>query len=457
MNDEYDLVIIGWGAAGFAAAIKASEITSGQARIALIGDGPLGGTCVNFGCVPSKYLIEAAAEAHAGSRHRGVSLARPSVDFRELMNGLREAVAGERTRKYEQVIARYENVELIHGRASFVNDREVVVNGRRISGYNFLVSTGSSPVIPDVPGISEFMTTNNFWNMSEMPSTLVIIGGGAAGLEIGQAMSRLGSEVHIVEPRRLVPPHADPDASSIIARSLQADGVRLHLGFTAARAEDGYLIIKGNGEELRIRADAVLVSAGRTPNVEGLNLDAARVAYGKNGVATSRTMQTSNPRIYAAGDVVAQRFMLETLAAREGAVAAENMYEHLGIEVNELEFPRALFTQPQMASVGTLEDECAGCRSKSVPLESVPRARIAGDTDGLFKVVVDREGRVVGVHVVAPNASEIIVEGAMAVRHGLSLSDIVDQPHVFPTISEGIKLAAQSFSRNVEDMPCCVE
>lgn len=457
MNDEYDLIIIGWGAAGFAAAIRASEVTSGQARIALIGDGPIGGTCVNFGCVPSKYLIEAAAEAYPRPRHKGVYASKPSINFKELMDGLREAVKKEREEKYERVISKYENVEVIRGRASFVSEREVVVNGKRISGYNFLIATGSSPVLPQVPGLAKVITVNDLWKMDELPSSLVVVGAGATGLEVGQAMARLGSEVHIVDIRTFAPQNAEPELSSILLDYLRSEGIMIHLGVRVVRADGQKLVLAGNGEELRVSADVVLAAAGRAPNVSGLNLEAAGVNYSSKGIFVSRTMQTSNPRIYAAGDVVAQRFMLETLAAREGVTAVLNMYEHLGLEVNELEFPRAIFTYPQLAAVGILESECENCSSRLLPLESVPRSRVSGDASGAFKLVVDGRGRVVGAHVIAPNASEIIIEGALAVRRRLKLSDIVDQPHVFPTFSEGLKLTAQSFVRDVSSMPCCME
>ena len=470
-RDEYDLVILGWGAAAFSAAIRASELTFGQAKIAMVGIGPLGGTCVNFGCVPSKYLIEAARIAHEREdpRYPGIPPAQRRVDFAALMRSLRDEVEAERRLKYEDVIAGYDNVDLVEGTASFTGDDAVSVRpprggtNLRIRGYNFLVATGSRPAVPELKGLREhgYLTSEAIWTLDELPGELIVIGGGGVGVEMGQAFSRLGSGVTIVEAAERLLPRAEPELSIELSRALESEGVRVLTGSRIVRVErrgGGTTLLLEDGGALR--AEELLVAVGRIPNVEGLNLEAAGVEYTGRGIKVDPTMRTTNPRIYAAGDVVDQELMLETLAAREGVVAAENIYGHAGRRVDPLTVPWAIFTDPQLASVGYTEERCAahlgGCASRSVGLGALPRGRIMRRNVGAFKVVASG-GRVVGVHALAPDAAEVISGAAIAVRLGMTLDDVVDSAHVFPTISEGVKLAAQSFIRDVSRMSCCME
>jgi mercuric reductase len=471
---ERDLVILGWGAAAFSAAIRASELTFGQASIAMVGRGPLGGTCVNVGCVPSKYLIDAAGEAHARSatRYPGIPPGPRGVDFRALMGALRDAAAGERRLKYEDVIAGYGNVELVEGTASFADEHTVSViapdgGERRIRGYNFIIATGSSPVVPGIGGLGEagYLTSDTVWNLDELPGRLAVIGGGPIGVELGQAFSRLGSRVTLLEAMPRIVPRAEPEMSAALAGALAGEGMDVVTGarVVAARRTSGgiELDVDADGGR-RLEVDAVLVAVGRRPNVRGLNLGAAGVAHSERGIRVDRGMRTSNPRIYAAGDVVDQELMLETLAAREGVIAAENIYGHGGREVDPMSFPWAVFSDPQLASVGYTRERCSreigGCSYRSVELGMVPRGRILREGAGSFEVVAESStGRVVGVHALSPWATEFIAEGAMAVRLGLTVADLVDSAHVFPTLSEGVKLAAQSFSRDISRMSCCME
>ena len=466
---DYDLVIIGRGAAAFAAAIRASEITAGQASIAMVGKGPLGGTCVNVGCVPSKYLIEAAGDAYRASRPRypGFEAMRPKVDFARLMASLREAVASERTSKYEDVIAAYDNVRLVEGTASFTGKDEVIVreSGLRLKGYNFLIATGSRPKVPDVPGLREagYLTSDTVWDLDALPQRLAIIGGGAVAVELGQALSRLGSSVTIFQRRPRLVPKAEPELSERLAHVLRSEGVRVELGaevIKIGRSPSGKSLRFAHGGEVNeVEVDQVLVAAGRSPNVSELELERAGVGYSQRGVRVYPTMATSNPRIYAAGDVVDQGIMAEALAAKEGAIAAENIYDHAEKEIDLAQFPWSIFTDPQLASVGYAQADYPGtAEARLLDLSWVPRARIAREVEGAFKLVVDSSSRkVVGAHALAPNAGELISGAALAIKCGLTVEDLIDGPHVFPTISEGIKLAAQSFKRDLAKMSCCVE
>ncbi len=473
MSEYYDLAIIGRGAAGFSAAIKASEITGGQASIAMIGYGFLGGTCVNVGCVPSKILIEGSNSVKEirHPRYSGIK-GEANVDFRAFMESLRDAVNKERKTKYYDVIRRYKNIDVIDGKASFRDSETLEIrdgeNVQEIRAYNFLIATGSRAYIPDIDGLNEvpFYTNENIWNINAVPDTMAIIGAGAIGLEIGQAFSNFGSRVTIIEKTREVMAGIDSEFSGRIAEIFRDHGIEVTLGASidSVRKTDGKNVISFTDDLGRheIRSDLIFISTGRIPNVETLSLENAGVEYSRKGIRTGEDLRTSNPRIYAAGDVVDQRYMLETLAAREGVIAAQNIYDHAKRKINMNEIPRAVFTEPQFASVGMNEGMC---RSAGVPyvsrlleIKDVPKARILGRTDGLVKIIAeDESGKILGMEVLSPYAAEIIVEGAYAIRNGLSYKDIVDMPHVFPTVSESIKITAQSFLRDISMMSCCME
>ncbi len=473
MSEYYDLAIIGRGAAGFSAAIKASEITGGQASIAMIGYGFLGGTCVNVGCVPSKILIEGSNSVKEirHPRYSGIK-GEANVDFRAFMESLRDAVNKERKTKYYDVIRRYKNIDVIDGKASFRDSETLEIrdgeNVQEIRAYNFLIATGSRAYIPDIDGLNEvpFYTNENIWNINAVPDTMAIIGAGAIGLEIGQAFSNFGSRVTIIEKTREVMAGIDSEFSGRIAEIFRDHGIEVTLGASvdSVRKTDGKNVISFTDDLGRheIRSDLIFISTGRIPNLETLSLENAGVEYSRKGIRTGEDLRTSNPRIYAAGDVVDQRYMLETLAAREGVLAAQNIYDHAKRKINMNDIPRAVFTEPQFASVGMNEGMC---RSAGVPyvsrlleIKDVPKARILGRTDGLVKIIAeDESGKILGMEVLSPYAAEIIVEGAYAIRNGLSYKDIVDMPHVFPTVSESIKITAQSFLRDISMMSCCME
>jgi len=470
VKDEYDLVILGWGAAAFSAAIKASEITSNQASIAMIGT-RMGGTCVNAGCVPSKYLIGAAAEVYA-KRHSfypGVTPLTSQFDFEALMASLGETVEWERKTKYEDVIRNYGNVELVKGIASFEGRGAVSVISERgkqtINGHDVIIATGSSPKIPEVSGLREagFLTSEDVWDLKEVPSSLAVIGDGPIAAELGQAFERLGSEVVVLMKHPWLVPRAEPELGMALTEALRSEGVKFEPSArvrAVKKTRNGKLVefSAGEGEEKRAEVDEVLVAVGRSPNLP-FGLEKAGVAYSDRGIKVDASMRTTSPRVYAAGDVVDQPLMLETLAAKEGAMIAENVYDHAGKELDLRAVPWSVFSDPQLASVGYKEAEYPGkAVSRLLPLESVPRARIMRRREGMFKLVVDAEtDKVVGVHALTPIATEVIVEGVYALKYGLTVSDIVDATHVFPTLSEGIKLAAQSFTRDIEKMSCCVE
>ena len=460
---EYDLIIIGWGASGFSAAIKASEISSGEMRIALIGKGNMGGTCVNVGCVPSKFLIEKSLRVNDILHERnGVSRAEL---FSEVMKELRETVYKSRIGKYEDVIRNYKNVDLFNGNASFLDSKSVKVeNGGKtqvLKGSYIIISTGSSPSIPQFINPDYVRTSENFWNTEELPERLAIIGGGPIGLEIGQAMRRFGTEVTIFEIADEILPGYSKEVQSTARNIMENDGIKILTSTKINRiiSENSKCIFFGNNKEC---FDEILLATGRYPNTASLNLQAAGVITDNNGfILTDNKMKTSAEGIFAAGDCVSGKLKLETLSAREGVIAVENIFGY-GNEIDFSTIPWAIFTVPNIAGVGIAENEAIQrgliFDRRVIDASNAVRNSISGNKYGFAKLLVDRNNRkIMGVEVISPEAADFIVEGVYAIRFGLTVDDIIDSTHIFPSHSEIIKIAAQAFKRDISKMSCCME
>ncbi|MEM4970677.1 MAG: mercury(II) reductase [Sulfolobales archaeon] len=473
---KYDLVVIGGGAAGFAAVVKYRELMGYDKRIAMVTRGPIGGTCVNVGCVPSKYLIETAkvSKLHRIYSARGVEIPSPKIYFPNVIKSLRSFIEDMRREKYEKLLEHY-NVDLYIGSARFKSPNRVLVSSADgdidIYGEYFIVATGSSPSIPRIEGLSEipYHTSDTIWSIEELPGKMLVIGSGAIGLELAQAFSRLGSEVDVVEILDRPLPGVEPEISKALAEILSEEGVKIYTkskvaGFSrkGSRAVAKILSPRGSIEE---EYDAVLISTGRRPNTEGLGLELAGVDLDSRGfIRVSMDLRTSNPRIYAAGDVAGtpKPAFLETLAAKEGAVAAKNIAVGSKESIDYETTPVVVFTDPEVAYVGSTEQrlvESLGmCSCRVVGFKLTARSGIMGVEHGLAKIVIDpRSNTIAGIHVLAPHASEFIVAASLMIKHRYRIEDLVETIHVFPTAYEVVKLAAQAFIRDVGRMPCCVE
>jgi mercuric reductase len=473
LTQQYDIVIVGRGAGAFSSAIKASELSEGKATIAMVGTGPIGGTCVNVGCVPSKYLLEASHRHYYPQRNHfpGIGATHPSLDFKEVMKGLRTLVGGFREAKYDKVLALYPNVEIFEGKGRFRAPTEVeVLNGKAkvLEARNVVIATGSRPTAPPIEGLRDagYITSDTVWSLDERPKRLAVIGGGAIGLELGQAFLHFGSEVTVIEalPRIIAP--AESQISEILQRRLSEEGMRFLIKARIKRIErvNGSKVLDVVTAEgkTKVEADQILVATGRAPNTDGLSLKKAGVEIDQGGsIKVDSTMKTTSEKVYAAGDCVSKKLMLETLAAREGVIAATNIAGGKA-KVDYLSTPWAVFTNPQIAAVGYTEEEfvekTGTCSCRTIGLDKVAKAEMLGETDGLVKLIIDpTTGKVVGLHALSPSATEFALEGAMAIKYGLTFKDIVETTHIFPTLAEGVKLTAQAFLRNIDAMSCCVE
>lgn len=464
-REAYDLVILGGGSAAFAAAIRASEL---EKRAALIERGTVGGTCVNVGCVPSKQMLVTGEFYRDALRNpfQGLRCEGEALDFSQVIKQKDRVVHNLRERKYVDVLASLDGIDHVQGSGAFVSDHEIKVNGTRIEGRAFLVSTGSSPWVPSIQGLQEVGYWTNVEGLSpgKQPESLLVIGGRALGLEFAQMYANLGTRVTLLQRSDRVIPTEEPEASAALQAALEEEGVDIQTQVQpkAVRQHNGQKMVVANGTR-EFLAEEILMATGRRPNTRDLGLQAIGVKLGRRGeIEVDRQMRTSLPYVYAAGDVRGGRF-LETTAAKEGFIAAENALLDAGRQMDPSEHvPRAVFTSPQFAAVGYTEEEFSAkngaCACRTLSMEVVPKAQIVGDTRGIVKMTIDpKDKRIVGVQIVSAQAADMIHEATLAVKHGLTIDDLIDLVHVFPTHSESLKLVAQAFYRDVSKLSCCTQ
>lgn len=466
---DFDLLIIGSGGAGMAAAIRASELGATAAVVERAD--VVGGTCVNVGCIPSKYLIEAAHHLHTTrTSFPGITPCEPQVAWLEVMRRKREIVDSLRQEKYLSVLDGYEGVDLLRGQAELLGGGRVRTGGREVSARKIVIATGTRPAMPPIPGLQESgaLDSTTAMEIKALPQSIIVIGGGTIGLELGQAFARFGVHVIVVEAMNRILPNEDPDISAALEAALRGEGIEVHTGVRIAgaeRSEDGYTLHVQDGS-LRgtLKAEHVLVATGRRPNTEGLGLETSGVQTDERGfIVVDEQMRTSNPHVFAAGDVVGGPGFVY-VAALGGGIAAQAALSEITreepIPINLAATPRVTFTDPQVASVGMTEEEAraAGLSPKvtSLALEHLPRAIVSGQTSGLVKLVADvASDRLLGAHIVCANAGDVIGEAVLAVRFGLQVQEVVSTLHPYLTWTEGLKLAAQTFTKDVAKLSCC--
>ncbi len=461
----YDLIIIGGGAAAFAAATKANDL--GATTLMINAGLPLGGTCVNVGCVPSKHLLGIAEALAATSNSVFDSVRPPATESRFSVKAAREEkdalVWGLRQRNYEQVLDSFEHVEFREGRGRIVAPGRMEVGGETLEGRHILAATGSRASVPPIPGLAEagYLTNVEALQLDHAPPKLVVIGGGPLGLEFAQIFARFGSQVTVLEAMPQVVPKAEPEIAAVLQEALEAEGIVIRTGMRieAVRPGSPHTVVCGPQSSDCFEADAILVATGIRANTEELGVAAAGGRVSQAGFIETTNWYEAGQHLWAAGDVTG-RMPLETVAAKEGALAAANALAGRRDSLNYDAVPWAVFTSPQLAGVGLTESESMDrtgyCNCRTVQYSQVPKALAVKDTRGAVKLTVDRENRVRGAYASGTNAAEIIHEAALAVRLGLTIEDIIDTVHVFPTYSEAIKLAAQAFTRDVSVMTCCI-
>ncbi len=461
---EYDLIVVGSGSAAFAAAIRAKDL---GASVALCEAGTVGGTCVNVGCVPSKAMLAAADLRHRAGHgpFPGVATQAGPVDLATMVAAKDELVDTMRYDKYEHLAEEY-GFALLCGRGEFSDGDGFRCGGGEMHAEQYLVATGAAPTAPSIPGLPEagYLTSTTALELKEMPGSLVVIGASAIGLEIGQLFSHLGSRVTFLEALDRVAPFEEPEISAAMAELLRDEGAEVHTGVRVSRVERTgprrTVVFAVAGEEQRVECDQVLVATGRRPNTAGLGLDRVGVDLDDRGAIRVDDFQgTTNARIWAAGDVTgAPQFVY--VAAAQGAIAADNAIAKLGRTMDWKAMPRVTFTSPQIASAGMTEQEAhdAGLavESRVLGLGALPRALVNRDTRGLFKLVAEAGGRrLLGAHILADNAGDVIAAVVYAIKNDMTVNQLAQTWSPYLTMAEGLKLTAQTFTRDVSRLSCC--
>jgi len=461
------LIIVGGGGAAFSAALKASGL---GAKATIINDGlPMGGTCVNVGCVPSKTLLRAAESLHRAQQaglFAGIETTGRLTDFAAVMRQKRELVEELRRAKYADVIGDDPNIKFIKGHGRLVDAHTVEVNGERLNGDAILLCTGARPAVPEIPGLTDvpFLTNESAFELTELPESLLVLGGRYIALECAQIFARLGSRVTVLQRSARILPTETLELTAELTGHLQAEGMGIVTGVVVQRVfKDGSGVAVEatvDGKPQTFRAAQLLVATGRTPNSGGLGLENAGVKTDAHGfVAVDSHLSTAVPGIYAAGDLTGEPMFVYT-AAYEGALAVENALAGGHRQRDYAALPWVVFVDPQVAGVGLdLEQakaEGIDAEASTLTLVHVPRAIAARDTRGFIQLIRDRKtDRLLGARILAPEGGELLMEAAVAIRYGITVAQLAAMFHPYLTLSEGMKLAALSFGKDVNKLSCC--
>ncbi|MEK0083601.1 dihydrolipoyl dehydrogenase family protein [Benzoatithermus flavus] len=443
-----DLCVIGAGSGGLSVAAGAVQM---GASVVLVERHRMGGDCLNYGCVPSKSLLAAAAAAEAmrQSGSFGVRPVEPGIDFAAVRRHVRDVIAG---------IAPHDSIERFTGlgvtvlldHARFTGPDQVIAGGRRIRARRFVVATGSRPAIPPIPGLAEIphLTNENVFDLAAPPRHLLVLGGGPIGCELAQAFRRLGSEVTVIDLGPILPKD-DPELTAVVRERLLAEGVRLHERVRVVGAEPGpALVVESAAGRRRLDGSHLLVAVGRTPVIEDLGLEAAGIAFDRKGIKVDSRLRTTNARVFAIGDVAGGP-QFTHLANHHASVVVKNALFRLPARATSAAIPRVTYTDPELAVVGTSEAEAKeqGLAHEVLraPFADNDRARAERRTEGLVKLVVGKRGRVLGAGIVGAHAGELILPWVLALDRRLPLSAVAGVVTPYPTLSEASKRAAASW------------
>lgn len=446
-----DLCVIGAGSGGLAVAAGAVQM---GADVVLIEKGKMGGDCLNYGCVPSKALIAAGrvAQTVRTAARFGVDGHEPAIDFpavHDHVHGVIAAIAPHDSQERFEGLG----VKVLRAPARFTGPRELEVAGRRVRARRFVIATGSSPALPPVPGLSSApcLTNETIFDLTERPDHLIVLGGGPIGCELAQAHRRLGARVTVLELYTILPKD-DPDAVEVVRAQLRADGIDLREGIeTTAVERDGNgvaVTVRSADGEQRIVGSHLLVAAGRRPNVDGLDLEAAGVAYTRTGITVDDRLRTSNRRIFAMGDVAGD-YQFTHMAAYHASIVIKNALFWLPSKVDRRAVPWVTYTDPELAQVGVTE---AMARERGLEVSSLTwsfaendRAQTERATAGFIKVLVDRRGRIHGATIVGEHAGELIQPWVLAIAERIKIGSMAQMIAPYPTLGEVSKRAAGSY------------
>ena len=458
MAVDYDVVIIGGGSGGLVVASAAAQL---KAKVALVERDRLGGDCLWFGCVPSKSLIHASRVAYeVKTGHKfGIHTPELEIDFAQAMGHVHQTQAAIEPHDSPERF-RGLGVEVIFGDGKFIDDRTFEVNGRELRSRSFVVSTGSRPAIPPIKGLkeAEYFTNEQIFSLTEKPNSLAVIGAGPIGCELGQAFHRLGCHVTLISSREQILPKEDPEAAAVIQAQLASEEMTILTNTRPDRVE----IVEGKkvlymGDRQLATVDAILISTGRIPNVESLNLDIAGVKVAKHGIQVNKKLQTTNPRIYACGDVIGG-YQFTHMAGYEASVVLKNALFFPMSKADDRVVPWCTFTDPELAKVGLSEAEAKQRYGEDIyvlkqDFAGVDRAIAEGATEGFAKIITRSNGEILGATFVGPSAGELIHEVVMAMTNKMKVSALTGYIHIYPTLAEvnskaALLLTKQKYAQN---------
>ncbi len=452
-TNDYDLIVIGAGGAGSSTATAAAKLGK---RVALIERDKLGGTCLNYGCDPTKTLLHTAAVLYQ-ARHAavlGLRIPQAEADWAAVQAHVRQVVETIRGGTPEQARAGIaaQNVELFMGEAAFSSPHTITVNGQTLQGERFLIATGTVPFIPDIEGLSEagYITNEQAVSLPELPKRLVVIGGGPIGLEFAQMFNRFGVQVTVLERDRQPLPHEDHELAQVLCEQLTAEGIRLEFG---AEMRCGEIDARGKrihvhckeGSDEELVADQLLVAVGRRPALDRLNLEAAGVLYTADGITTDATLRTNVPHIWAAGDITSP-YQFTHVAHDQGLLVVHNLFDSAPQAFDDRVIPWVTFTDPELARVGASEADLQAkkieYRVGRAAFNKLDRAIATHQTVGSVKILADAEGKVLGGHILGANAGDLIAPLVYAMRFGLTVKMIGAAMLPYPTMAEAVRWAA---------------
>lgn len=449
---DYDLIVIGGGAAGLTASTGAGQL--GAKTLLVEKEKELGGDCLHYGCVPSKSLIKSAYIYNALRHSEKYGLPKvdmPVVDFKNVSERIRGIIATIQKHDSPEHIKEHYNVDTKFGQPRFQDKHTIFLNGETITSRSFILATGSAAFIPPVEGLKDvsYVTNVEVFSLKKLPDSLIVLGGGPVGAEMAQAFARLGSKVTVIQSAGQLLPQEDKDIANLIKDKLESESVEIHLNARASKVsqENGKISVmfEQEGKTETVKGETLLVATGRAANVEGLDLEKAGIEYTPRGIKVDNRLRTTAKNIFACGDVNGS-FPFTHVAGYEAGIAMMNAIVRLPLKASYTHVPWCTYLDPEVASIGYNEKRAkeAGMEYKThiEKFQGNDRAKAEGETDGFIKIVMDKKEKVIGVQIVGYHAGDLIHQWVAAMNGKVSLSTIAQSIHAYPTLSEISKMAS---------------
>ncbi len=450
---DYDLIVIGGGAGGFVA----SKLANGLGKkVAMIEKNKLGGECTLSGCIPSKALIKSgiiACQARALKKYGLFTNNDIAINADNVMRHVRSVIEKEYD-SHQPRMFKHLGIDVLFGNPHFMNNHTIELEGRSLSAKSFIISTGSSALIPPIEGIDTvpYLTNETFFEIENLPSSMIVLGGGPIGIEIAAATNRLGVKVHVVEISESILCREDRELVNILSEKLREEGLYLHTETKALKLSEemgrvAATVENKNGQRKEIKADSLLVAVGRKANVGDLNLENAGVKYNPSGIITDKSLRTTAPNIYACGDVVGP-YQFSHMAEYGARIAVQNAFLPIKKKVNYRDVIWCTFTDPELAHAGLTEEEARKLPGGNIKVYKYEYKNIdRGKTDiietGMSKFIVDRKGKIIGAHILGSRAGEIIHEAQLAKSFGIPFYKLDSIIHIYPSFSDIVKQPAK--------------